>query len=95
MATTEEAVAKIAEVMGDAEQKAGAIRAKVRGLKDEFEAINENGDAGYLASKSFFTSLDALVTAFEADLFNIHQEMTIYAQERGIDLPSILSGGGR
>lgn len=95
MTTTDEAVAKIAEVMADAESKAGTIRAKVRGLKDEFEAIHSNGDAGYLASKGFFTSLDALVTQFESDLYSIHGAMTDYAQDRGIDLPSVEGGGGR
>ena len=95
MPTTDEAVSTIANAMADAEQKAGAVRAKLRGLKDEFEAIHVNGDAGYLATKGFATELDALATQFEAALFDIHQRMTIYAQSRGIDLPSPLSGGGR
>lgn len=95
MPTTEEAVAAIADAMGEAEDQAGAIRRELRKLKDEFEAIHVNGDAGYLATKGFATELDALATQFEAALFDIHQRMTIYAQARGIDLPSPLSGGGR
>lgn len=95
MPTTEEAVNTIANAMAKAEQRAGTIRAELRGLKDEFEAIHVNGDAGYLATRGFSTELDALATRFEAELFDIHQRMTIYAQSRGIDLPSPLSGGGR
>jgi hypothetical protein len=93
--TTEDAVAAIAEVMADAEGKAVQVRNKVRGLKEKFEAIHANGDAGYLATKSFFTELDALATKFEADLFDAHRRMTIYAQERNIDVPGIQGGGGR
>ena len=81
--------------MQESEQRAAAIRVRLRGLKDEFEEIHANGDAGYLATKGFATELDALATTFEAELFDIHQRMTIYAQSRGIDLPSPLSGGGR
>lgn len=95
MPTTEEAVNTIAEAMALSETEAGGIRRRLRGLKDEFEAIHFNGDAGYLATKGFATELDALATQFEAELFDIHQRMTIYAQARGIDLPSPLSGGGR
>lgn len=95
MPTTDEAVNAIASAMQESEQRAGAIRARLRGLKDEFEAIHVNGDAGYLATRGFATELDALATQFEAALFDVHQRMTIYAQSRGIDLPSPLSGGGR
>lgn len=95
MPTTEEAVNTIASAMQEAEQRAAATRIRLRGLKDEFEAIHVNGDAGYLATKGFATELDSLATKFEAELFDIHQRMTIYAQSRGIDLPSPLSGGGR
>ncbi len=93
--TTDEAVAKIAEVMADAESKAHTISTKITGLKDEFEAINENGDAGYLASRKFHTRGVAIAAQFEAQLFDLHADMTAYAIERGIDLPSIEGGGGR
>ncbi len=93
--TTEEAVAAIAAVMADAESKAANIRHAARDAKSAFQDIHDNGDAGYLRSKAFATELDALATKFEAALFDIHARMTEYAQERGVDLPGILSGGGR
>lgn len=93
--TTEEAVAAIAEVMADAESKAANIRHAVRDAKAAFQDIHDNGDAGYLRSKAFATELDALATGFEAGLFDIHARMTEYALPRGIDLPGVLSGGGR
>ncbi len=95
MATTEEAVAAIAEVMADAESKAANIRHAARDAKAAFQDIHDNGDAGYLRSKAFATELDTVATAFEADLFDLHARMTEYAQERGIDLPGIEGGGGR
>lgn len=95
MATTDVHVVAIADAMAEAEQKAGMIRAKLRSLKDDFETINQNGDAGFLATKKFFTQLDAAASSFEAKLYVLHSDMTVYAQERGIDLPSPLSGGGR
>ena len=93
--TTEEAVAAIAEVMADAEAKASTIRHAVRDVKSAFLDINANGDAGYLRTKAFATELDTVATSFEAALFDLHARMTEYAQSRSIDLPGILSGGGR
>lgn len=93
--TTDEAVAKIAEVMADAESKAHTITTKITGLKAEFEAIKANGDAGYLASRKFHTRGVAIAAQFEAQLFELHADMTEYAQAKNIDLRSIEGGGGR
>ncbi len=93
--TTDEAVAAIADAMADAESKAHTIRAKLTGLKDEFEAVNQNGDAGYLATKKFYTRGVAIAALFEASLFELHADMTEYAQAKNIDLPSVEGGGGR
>ncbi len=37
---------------------------------------------------------DSLVTQFEADLFALHRKLTVRAQELGVDLPTVMSGGG-
>lgn len=93
--TTDERVEQIKATMAAAEAKAADIRRDVRALKDAFAEIHTNGDAGYLRSKAFFTELDALATAFEADLYDIHARMTEYAIERGIDGLTTMGGGGR
>ena len=95
MATTPDSVAAIAAAFADAETKANSILTKVRALKDEFDSINANGDAGFLITKKSFYAFDALVTQFNADLYALHSDLTVEAQARNIDLPSILSGGGR
>jgi hypothetical protein len=106
MTTSLEAVAKIASVFADIEKsQRGNIRA-VRQLRDEYQAIHNNGDAGALVTVAAFAQLDALVTGQYADTLALHEKQTVAALERGIDTApmqpsddeggvSPQSGGGR
>ncbi len=104
--TSTEAVAKIAEVFADIEKgQRQAIKA-VRKLRDEYQAINNNGDAGALLTMAAFAEMDALVTGQYAQTLALHHRQTLEAQGRGIDagpmpvntddgMVSPMSGGGR
>jgi hypothetical protein len=106
MTTSLEAVAKIASVFADIEKsQRGNIRA-VRQLRDEYQAIHNNGDAGALVTMAAFAQLDALVTSQYAETLALHEKQTVAALERGIDtgpmqpseddgMVSPMSGGGR
>ena len=95
MATTEDNVAAAAQIMADVEDAAKIARDKLRELKALFTDIHNNGSAGLLLTKSLAKKADALGTQFEADVWALHREMTLAAQDLGIDLPTIESGGGR
>lgn len=107
MPTSVEAVGKIAAVYAGIEREQRKAIKAVRALKDEYQAIHDNGDAGALISMKAFAELDALVTGQYADTLALHHAQTIEAQARGIDagpMPATdpndggvapLSGGGR
>lgn len=104
--TSTEAVAKIAAVYAEIEKgQRQAIKA-VRKLRDEYQAIHENGDAGALLTMAAFAEMDALVTGQYAQTLALHHRQTLEAQGRGIDagpmpthsddgMVSPMSGGGR
>lgn len=91
--TTEDAVAKIAKVFGDAEAEALKIKAGMRANRKAFEAIRDEGVIGALECETLSGACDVLATRFEVDLFALHRALTVRAQELGIDLPQPRSGG--
>lgn len=106
MTTSIEAVAKIATVFADIEKHQRQAIKAVRQLRDEYQAIHNNGDAGSLVTMAAFAKLDALVTSQYAATLTLHNEQTVEAQARGIDtgpmspntddgMVSPMSGGGR
>lgn len=106
MPTSIEAVAKIATVFAEIEKSQRSNIRAVRQLRDEYQAIHDNGDAGAMVVMAAFAALDALVTGQYADTLGLHQAQTIAAIERGIDTGpmapsddeggvSPMSGGGR
>jgi hypothetical protein len=92
---TEVAVQTIADAYAEAEQKAGQIKGAVRDTKDAWLALSDNLVIGTLEAQMRFRRLDALVTAFHAELYRLHADDTARAKELGVDLPSIAGGGGR
>lgn len=92
---TETAVQTIADAYADAETKAGQIKATMRATKDAWQALADNIVIGNIEAQKRFRRLDALATAFHAELFALHADDTAKARELGVDLPSIDGGGGR
>ena len=107
MTTSQEAVAAIATVFAEIERFQRKAIKKVRGLKDEFEAIIDNGEAGTLAPMAAFAQLDAMVTGQYAETLALHLQQYRDADAAGIDAGPIpetesepgmitpMSGGGR
>lgn len=92
---TPDAVAQAAQILADCESVSHIVRDKLRALTPLFAAINANGDAGLLESRAMATKADALGTKFDADIWQLHRELTAIAVARSIDLPQPLSGGPR
>ena len=85
MPTSQEAVAGIAAVFADLEKAQRKAIKAVRGLKDEYQAIIDNGEAGTLAPMAAFAALDALVTGQYAQTLALHLEQFREADAVGID----------
>lgn len=86
MPSTYDAVQSISTVFAKVEQNLRKNLRMVRQLKDDYQAIHDNGDAGALASMAAFSSLDALVTSQYADVLIKHAEQTATAKSLGIDV---------
>lgn len=104
--TSIESVAKIATIYADIEKHQRRAIKAVRQLRDEYQAIHTNGDAGALVTMTAFAKLDALVTGQYADTLALHHEQTVIASSLGIDtgpmtggddegMVTPMSGGGR
>lgn len=82
---TQEAVQAIATFFAALErQQRKAIR-EARKLRDEYQAIHDNGSAGALATMAAFADLDAMVTSQYAETLKFHRLQTMEAQNLGID----------
>lgn len=92
MTDTHDAVQAIATVFAELEKHQRQAIRKVRKLRDDYEAINGNGDAGALITMQSFASLDALVTAQYADTLTLHLSQTEVAEQLGIDVGPIAPG---
>lgn len=107
MATSQEAVGKIAVVFAALEKEQRKAIKAVRSLKDEYQDIINNGEAGTLVPMAAFAALDALVTGQYADTLALHLQQFRDADAAGIDAgpmgaadpePGMItpfSGGGR
>lgn len=90
--TTEEAVAKGAELFANAED---ALTALVAALPKILATARDNGLLGGI--ECIRLTADACSDVNEA-LFiiaGLHEKLTAEAQEKGVDLPAPRSGGGR
>lgn len=90
--TTEEAVAKGAELFANAED---ALTALVSALPKILATARDSGHLGGI--ECIRLTADAGGDANEA-LFiiaGLHEKLTVTAQDKGIDIPVIMSGGGR
>jgi hypothetical protein len=83
--TSNEAVAKIAVVFADIEKAQRQAIKAVRGLRDEYQAIIANGEAGSLAPMAAFAQLDAMVTGQYAQTLVLHLQQFRDAESAGID----------
>lgn len=92
---TSAAVEAAAAIMAEVEALAHTAKGKLRDLRPLFKAINENGAAGLIVSRSMSSKADAIGTTFEANIWTLHGELTEIAKTLGIDLPSIEGSGGR
>lgn len=97
MPTTKEAVSSIAAFFADLEKDQRKAMRKARQLRDEYQAIHDNGSAGPMATMTAFAQLDAHVTGQYAATLALHMEQTATAEGLGIDagpLPAIDPGEG-
>lgn len=85
--TTHDAVQAIANHLADAEKRDRKNIVGGRRLKDDFQAISDNGNAPVLTTSSLFLELDALNTRQAAERLAFHRKITDKALELGIDVP--------
>ncbi len=86
----------IVGLMADTESLADQAKAKLEQIPAHLDAIQadpENANVGPLIVKALSLRARALGLGFKADLFDFHNVMTESAKLRGIDIPSIDSGG--
>jgi hypothetical protein len=95
MTTTPEAVKALADIFADAEVGARQTKDAFRSARKLLDEIRANGDAGALITQKFAGRMDALATQFEADLWSLHEEITLAAAGRSIDVPTLRDGGDR
>jgi hypothetical protein len=99
---TPEAVARIAAILANAEDASDEISTEFAEIPSLLKSIYDNGDGGYLVTRSLATAAEALIADFRAGLFELHRNMTLEADAAGVDVPppaakgaQPLSGGGR
>lgn len=90
---THDAVQAIATFYAGYEKSQRKAVRDARKLREAFQAIHDNGDAGAMATMSAFANLDALVTSQHAETLRLHLEHTNAAQERGIDTGPLAPDG--
>lgn len=96
--TPEEIVVKIADKFASAEKHLRLAAAALNGMPALYAQIHEAKSIGYLESlqRSGVAQVNAgLVATAALAVANAHISDTTRAQELGIDLPSVRSGGGR
>ena len=94
--TTEQAVAKGAQLMADAERALLTAQKKLNALPAVFAAVRDNG-AGIGGLETMMLSAEARalagdVASSEMSVVSFHRALTARAKELGIDLPPM--GGG-
>jgi len=93
--TVEEAIAAGAGAFDRAETRARETKEEFRRMRKTFEVVRDAGRIGALECQALAGAADALATQFEADVWAMHRDLTMRAQELGIDLPVIAGGGDR
>lgn len=93
--STPDAVNQIVALLADTEALVDQAKNKLDQLPALFKAINENGDAGTLISTASSLRARAIGLSMKADVITFHSDLTEVAKQRGIDIPSVFSGGGR
>lgn len=88
--TTEEAVAKGAKLFADAEAALAKLSAQLPGI---FAAVRDGGNLGGIECMQLTASSGSDVNAALGIIADLHRDLTERAKEKGIDLPTIASGG--
>lgn len=90
--TTEEAVAKGADLFAKAEKALAALAKDMPGI---LAAVRDGGHLGGIETMQLTASYSVTINSAYSLIADLHQEVTQKAKDKGIDLPSIESGGGR
>lgn len=88
--TTEEAVAKGAKLFADAETDLTKLAVE---LPKVFTAIRDGGHIGGIECMQLIADATGKVSYALSTIATLHADLTKKAQEKGIDLPVIASGG--
>lgn len=90
--TTEEAVAKGADLFAKAEK---ALAALAKEMPSILAAVRDGGNLGGIETMQLTARYSVTINSAYSLIADLHQEVTLKAKDKGIDLPSIESGGGR
>jgi hypothetical protein len=93
--TTEEAVARGATLMADAERALLTAQKKLAALPAVFAAVEGIGALETMMLSAEARALAGDAASTELAVVSFHRALTTRAQELGIDLPQPRSGGGR
>jgi hypothetical protein len=88
--TSEEAVQKGAKLFADAE---AALTKLASEMPKVYAAIRDGGNLGGIETMEMTAQTGLVVNDALLSIAAHHQELTKKAQEKGIDLPVIMSGG--
>lgn len=92
MTTTPDAISAIAAVLAEIEKNQRQAIKKARKLRDEYQAVHDNGDAGALLAMASFAALDAMVTGQYSETLAFHLDQTRQAVHLGIDVGPLPPG---
>lgn len=90
--TTEEAVAKGAELFANAEE---ALTALVSAMPKILAAARDDGHIGGIECIRLTADAGNDINHALLIIAGLHEKLTALAQEKGVDLPAPRSGGGR
>ena len=88
--TTEEAVQKGAKLFADAEAALSKLASE---MPKVYAAIRDGGNLGGIECMELTAQTGLVVNGALSAIASHHQDLTKKAQEKGIDLPVIASGG--
>lgn len=86
----------IMALMAEAEAAADTLKDALEAIPAHLAAIKsdpENANVGALIVKGFSLRARAIGLNTKAEVWSLHSDMTEAAKQRGIDVPSIESGG--
>lgn len=91
--SVEQAVQDGAAIFAKAEDRARQTKTAFRKLRKLLETVRDARIIGALECQAIACEADAVATRFEADIWAMHRQLTLRAQELGIDLPQTRDGG--